>query len=440
MKRSLKKSNEHYKRAIGQLPLGVSSNWRDWGPEATLYVDHAKGARIWDLDDNEYIDYRLGYGPTILGYADDRVDAAVREGMKFGGTMALSTVQEAEVAERIKKMSPCADLVRFATSGTEAVMASLRLARAFSGRDGHIMVEGGFHGHFDSAMWEINPDVDIDGGLEPLGVGVPKILRGLVNIVPLNDANRIEDVLKKRGDQIGTFLIEPILGNAGSITADEQYLKDARELCDRYELVMLIDEVKTGFRVARGGVQELMGVRADLCTFAKALGNGYPISALAGREDIMRHIGGDNGIAQGGTYAAHPVCVAAVNKTLEILDETDTLEQIANYGERLQQGISGILSGRGIAHVFTGHPSMGGLFFTETSPRNYREWATTNYEFYNALALELNDLGILCEPDSREPWFICAAHDDACLAETLEKFETALTTIIEERSMSPAKA
>jgi glutamate-1-semialdehyde 2,1-aminomutase len=302
------------------------------------------------------------------------------------------------------------------------------------------MIEGSFHGHFDSAMLEINPDEDIDGGLEPLGVGVPKILRGLVNIVPLNDANRIEDVLKKRGDQIGTFLIEPILGNAGSITADEQYLKDARELCDRYELVMLIDEVKTGFRVARGGVQELMGVRADLCTFAKALGNGYPISALAGREDIMRHIGGDNGIAQGGTYAAHPVCVAAVNKTLEILDETDTLEQIANYGERLQQGISGILSGRGIAHVFTGHPSMGGLFFTETSPRNYREWATTNYEFYNALALELNDLGILCEPDSREPWFICAAHDDACLAETLEKFETALTTIIEERSMSPAKA
>ncbi len=438
MRRSLKKSNEHYKRAIGQLPLGVSSNWRDWGPDKTLYVDHSKGARIWDLDDNEYIDYRLGYGPTILGYGDDRVDAAVREAMKFGGTTALSTVQESEVAERIKKMSPCAELVRFANSGTEAVMASLRLARAFSGRDGHIMIEGSFHGHFDSAMWAINPDEDIDGGLEPLGDGVPEILRGLVNIVPLNDANRIEDVLKRRGDQIGTLLIEPILGNAGSITADEQYLKDTRALCDQYELVMLIDEVKTGFRVAKGGVQELMGVRADLCTFAKALGNGYPISAIAGRADIMSHIGGDDGIAQGGTYAGHPISVAAVNKTLEILDETDALEQIANYGERLQQGIGGILSERGIAHVFTGHPSMGGLFFTESSPRNYREWATTNYEFYNTLALELNDLGILCEPDSREPWFICASHDDACLAETLEKFQTALTTVIDEKGMSPA--
>jgi glutamate-1-semialdehyde 2,1-aminomutase len=259
---------------------------------------------------------------------------------------------------------------------------------------------------------------------------VPKVLRDLVNIVPLNDANRLEEVLKQRGDSIGAFVIEPILGNAGSITAEEQYLKDARELCDRFDIIMLLDEVKTGFRVARGGVQELMNVRADLCTFAKAMGNGYPISALAGREDIMRRIGGDNGIAQGGTYAAHSVPLAAVEKTLEILDETDTLEQIADYGRRLQQGISGILSGRGVAHVFSGHPSMPGLFFTETAPRNFRDWAKTDYEFYDDMALELNELGILCEPDSREPWFVSAAHDDACLGETLEKYEIALSTVL----------
>ncbi|MBW2398153.1 MAG: aspartate aminotransferase family protein [Deltaproteobacteria bacterium] len=438
MTRSLDRSNKHFKRAEKQLPLGVSSNWRAWGPEKTLYVERAKGARIWDIDGNEYIDYRLGYGPAILGHCDDRVDAAAREGMKLGGTFALSTVREAVVAERIKKMVPSADLVRFTNSGTEAVMASLRLARAFSGRDGHIMVEGGFHGHFDSALWEIAPDEDPEGGLRPAGAGVPKVLRDLVNIVPLNDANRLEEVLKQRGDSIGAFVIEPILGNAGSITAEEQYLKDARELCDRFDIIMLLDEVKTGFRVARGGVQELMNVRADLCTFAKAMGNGYPISALAGREDIMRRIGGDNGIAQGGTYAAHSVPLAAVEKTLEILDETDTLEQIADYGRRLQQGISGILSGRGIAHVFTGHPSMAGLFFTESVPRNYREWATTDYALYNRLAAELIELGILCEPDSREPWFVSAAHDDACLAETLEKFETALSTVLDRKGVSAA--
>lgn len=439
MTRSLEKSNEHYQRAQKRLPLGVSSNYRAWGPERTIYIERAKGPRIWDLDDNEYIDYRLGYGPAILGHCDDRVDAAAREGMKHSGTTALSTVREAVVAERIKKMVPAADLVRFANSGTEAVMAALRLARAFTGKDGQIMVEGGFHGLFDSVLWEIKPVEDPNSGLQPAGAGVPEVLRDLVNIVPLNDANCLEDVLKRRGDSIGAFLIEPILGNAGSIMAGEQYMKDARELCDRFDVVMLIDEVKTGFRVARGGVQELMNVRADLCTFAKALGNGYPISALAGREDIMRKIG-PNGVAQGGTYAAHPVPLAAAEKTLEILDETDTLERIADYGRRLQEGISGILSSRGIAHVFTGHPSMAGLFFTESVPHNYREWAATDYELYNSLALELNELGILCEPDSREPWFVSAAHDDACLAETLEKFEIALTTALEKKGMAAAKA
>jgi glutamate-1-semialdehyde 2,1-aminomutase len=439
MTRSLEKSNEHFKRADKQLPLGVSSNFRAWGPEKTIYAARAKGGRLWDIDDNEYIDYRLGYGPAILGYADDRVDAAAREGMNIGGTLALSTVREAVVAERIKKMVPAADLVRFTNSGTEAVMAALRLARAFTGKDGHIMIEGGFHGLFDSALWQVMPDENPDGGVQPDGAGVPKVLRGLVNIVPLNDANRLEDVLKRKGDSIGTLMIEPILGNAGSIMADEQYLKDARALCDQFDVIMLLDEVKTGFRVARGGVQELMGIRADLCTFAKALGNGYPISALAGREDIMRKIGGPDGIAQGGTYAAHSVPLAAAEKTLEILDETDALEQIANYGLRLQAGISGILSDRGITHVFSGHPSMAGLFFTESLPRNYRDWATTDYELYNNLALELNELGILCEPDSREPWFLCAAHDEACLAETLEKFETALSTVLERTGTAAAK-
>jgi len=439
MTRSLYKSNRHYEHALKHLPLGVSSNFRAWGNEKTIFAARTKGARIWDLDDNEYIDYRLGYGPTILGYRDDRVDAAAREGIDLGGTIGLSTVREAIVAERIKKMVPAAELVRFANSGTEAVMAALRLARAFSGKDEHIMIEGCFHGHFDSVLFEIAPDEDPLGGVRPSSAGVPKILRALAHIVPLNDANRLEDVLKKKGDSIGALMIEPILGNAGSIMAEEQYLHDVRSLCDRFDVIMLVDEVKTGFRVARGGVQELMGVRADLCTFAKALANGYPISALAGREDIMRRIGGDDGIAQGGTYAAHSVPLAAAEKTLEILDETDTLERIADYGLRLQAGITEILSGRGIAHVFTGHPSMAGLFFTETMPRNYREWGSTNYDLYNSLALELNELGILCEPDSREPWFICAAHDDACLAETLDKFETALTTVLERTSSATAK-
>ncbi len=443
MRRPLKRSRDHFQRAIKRLPLGVSSNFRAWGEEHTIYVKRARGARLWDLDGNEYIDYRLGYGPVILGHADPRVDAAAREGMDLGGTTALSTEREFAVADRIVKMVPAAELVRFANSGTEAVMAALRLARAYTEKDGHVMVEGGFHGLFDAVLWEIKFDelgTRENLELKPDGEGIPELLRTLVHIVPLNDANRLEDLLRRRGDQIAAMLIEPILGNAGSITADPQYLRDVRELCDRHDVMLIVDEVKTGFRVARGGVQELMGVRADLCTFAKALGNGYPISAFAGREEIMRYVGGPEGIAQGGTYAAHPVPLAAADKTLEILDETDALEQIAAYGKRLQEGISEILDRRGVAHVFAGHPSMGGLFFSETPPRNYRDWANADYALYNNMAARLNDLGILCEPDSREPWFVSAAHDDVCLGETLEKFEIALDEALEAQGRSDREA
>jgi glutamate-1-semialdehyde 2,1-aminomutase len=441
MRRSLKRSNRHFEQALKRLPVGVTSTFRYWGPERTIYADHARGARLWDIDGNEYVDYRLGYGPTILGYCDPRVDAAARAGMETGGAWALSTQRELAVAERIAGMVPAAELVRFANSGTEAVMGALRLARGYTGKDAHVMVEGGFHGLFDLVQWqamvELSPDEAGEPMIRPEGKGVPRMLRSLVHLVPLNDANRLEDVLRKHGDEIAAFLIEPIMGNCCGITASAQYVVDARALCDRYEVVMIVDEVKTGFRVARGGVQELMGVRADLCTFAKAIANGYPISALAGREEIMRKIG-PQGVAQGGTFVGHPVSMAAAEKTLEILDETDALDRIEAYGRRLQQGLGEILDRRGVAHVFEGHPSMGGLFFAESAPKSYRDWADSDYTFYNDLAGRLNDLGILCEPDSREPWFICASHDDACLAETLEKFETALDGALESQGGAAA--
>ena len=436
--RSLKKSNQHFKRALKCMPLGVSSNFRYWGDDETFYIKRAKGARIWDIDDNEYIDYRLGYGPAILGYADDRVDAAVREGMEVGGVFALATENEAVVAERIQKMVPAAELVRFSNSGTEAVMAALRLARAHTGKDSYILVEGGYHGLFDAVMWASAVEKMTEGQttpeLEPFGQGIPELVKQLIHTVPLNDANYLEDVLRKNSDRIGAFLIEPILGNSGGISAEVQYVKDARELCDRYGVVMIIDEVKTGFRVARGGVQELMGVRADLCTFAKALANGYPISAVCGREEIMRRIG--DGVYHGGTYTAHSAPLAAAVKTLEILDETNALEQIASYGRKMQAGLSEILEARGVPYVFVGHPSMAGLFLTEVEPTNYRDWVKTDGELYEELAVRLHNLGIVCEPDCREPFFISAAHDDACLKETIEKFAIGLDAALKELDRS----
>ena len=439
--RSLSRSNEHFKKANSKLPLGVASNFRYWGDDKTIYIDRGKGARVWDIDGNEYIDYRLAYGPVILGYGDDRVDDAARAAMSVGGVFALSTEREYEVAMRISKMVPAAELIRFSNSGTEAVMAALRVARAFTGKDGHVVVEGGYHGVFSEVMWysEVEDWVPTDGdpAVLPYGEGVPAVTKSLFHTVPLNDANALEDLLKKKHNEIGTFLIEPIMGNCCAITADAQYLHDVRELCDRYDVLLIIDEVKTGFRVAKGGVQELFGVRADLCTFAKAIANGYPMSVVAGREDIMRHIG--DGVVHGGTFTGHAVSLAAAAKTLEILDETTALANIESYGRKLQSGLSSILKQRDIVHSFTGHPALMGLFFADSVPSNYREWINSNYDFYDALAPELHEQGVLIEPDSREPWFLCESHNVGCLQETLDKFERAVDITLQKLEPSRAK-
>ena len=334
-KRSLEKSNKHFKKALKKLPLGVTSNFRYWGDDETIYIKRALGCRLWDLDDNEYIDYRLAYGPYILGYADERVDHAAREGMDIGGVFALATELEYEVAQKISSMVPSAELVRYSNSGTEAVMAALRVARAYSKRDEYIMIEGGYHGVSDSVLW----DVDIDdwdpqsGPPEKISSshGVPDKIGDMVTLVPLNDANKLEDVLKKKHGDIGALLIEPILGNCCSISATQEYMQAVRSLCDQYDVVLIIDEVKTGFRVAKGGAQEVFGIEADLCTFAKSIANGYPISAICGKEELMRSIK-YGGVLHGGTFTAHSVAISAANKTLEILQNTDALETVNQYG------------------------------------------------------------------------------------------------------------
>jgi glutamate-1-semialdehyde 2,1-aminomutase len=436
-RRDLTKSNAQFQRALKRLPLGVASSFRYWGDDRTIYVDHGKGGRMWDIDGNSYVDYRLGYGPAILGYADDRVDEAARRGMNVGGVFALSTERELAVAERIAKMVPAAELVRFSNSGTEAVMAALRLARAHTGRDSYLLVEGGYHGLFDAAMWMADVDQwehgsNTDPQVVAYSKGIPITLKELAHLVPMNDLQRLEDTFRRHGDTLAAMLIEPIQGNCCGITARAEYVKLARQLCDEYGVLLIIDEVKTGFRVGRGGVQALYDVDPDICTFAKAMANGYPIAVVAGREAVMRTFR-YGGAAHGGTYTAHSVSLAAAEECLRILDETPALDTLAEYGRRLQTGISAILDARKIVHSYTGHPSMFGLFFAENPPEDYRAWKTSDYSFYDQMAYFLHDLGVICEPDSREPWFMCEAHgtENACLTDTLKAVERAVDLTLE---------
>ena len=435
--RDLSKSNAQFRKAVKRLPLGVSSTFRYWGDDRTIYVHHGKGGRTWDIDGNNYVDYRLGYGPAILGYADDRVDAAARRGIEVGGVFALSTERELIVADRIAKMVPAAELVRFSNSGTEAVMAALRLARAFTGRESYLMVEGGYHGLFDAAMWQANVEdwqagSNADPEVIPYGKGIPPTVRQLVHLTPMNDMQRLEDMFRRNGDRLAAMLIEPIQGNCCGIMARVEYVQLARKLCDDYGVMLIIDEVKSGFRVGKGGIQGIMGVRPDITTFAKAVANGYPIAVVAGREDVMRTFR-YGGASHGGTYTAHSVSLAAAEECLRILDETKALETLAGHGSNLMAGISTILNARGIVHSYTGHPSMFGLFFDATPPDNYRAWKSSDYTFYDTMAHFLHDLNIIVEPDSREPWFMCEAHglDPSCLTDTLKAVERAVDLTIE---------
>lgn len=420
--RSLAKSQAQHRRAAQTLPLGVSDTYRYWGDDGTLYVKRAKGARIWDLDDNCYIDFRLGWGPIILGYGDERVDAAARQGIEFGGVTALATALEANVAELMVAMVPGIEQVRFANSGSEAVATALRVARAVSGRDGFVMVEGAFHGMFDSVLWRTQMETwDPASGqppeVLPFGRGIPLAHRDLVGVVPLNDAEALRSLFKREGSRIGAFILEPILGNCCSIPATQAYLQDVRALCDEYGIVLIFDEVKTGFRVARGGAQELYGVLPDLSTFAKAMGNGYPIAALGGKRAFMGAISGFDGVLHGGTFTGHPIALAAAEATLRILKETNALQEIADWGRALQGHLAGVFTQAGIPHVFTGHPSMFGILFRDKPLRSYRDWATSNHDLYDAMARALPDYGLLPEPDSREPWFVCHAHREIDPAE-----------------------
>jgi glutamate-1-semialdehyde 2,1-aminomutase len=245
-------------------------------------------------------------------------------------------------------------------------------------------------------------------------------------------------VLKQHADKIAAVLIEPILGNCCGIPSTPEFLRAVRQLATKYGVLMIVDEVKTGFRVGKGGAQELYNVSADIFTVAKAIANGYPIAAICGREEIMRHFG--HGVAHGGTYTAQAMSLAAAEKTLTLLRDTSVLADIAGYGRHMQAGMKQILDRRGIAHSFAGHPSMGGLFFRAQAPTNYRDWKVSDYSFYDALAANLIDRGVMCEPDSREPWFICGAHDESCLADTLNAFEAAVDETLDEARHGGAHA
>lgn len=410
--RHLDNSHQYYQTASQKLPLGVTSNYRHWGTEKTLYVEKGKGSYIWDVDGNRYIDFRLSYGPIILGHSDDRVDQAVANAILNGTNFALSMPLELEVANKISKMCPSVEMLRFSVSGCEATMHSLRLARAYTKREKVIYFEGAWHGLHDSVMFNTVLTSDRNNPLTyPTSLGIPENLKNHAIVLPFNDPEILEATVKKIGHEVAAIMVEPILGNCGGIMPQDGWLQFIRKICDENNIVLIMDEVKTGFRIAKGGAQEYFGVKADLVAFAKALANGYPIAAFGGKKEIMQLIG--NGVMHGGTYNGNRVGLAAANATLDILNNTNALDIVCERGLQLRNVIEDVLKDSGLPYVFSGHPSMFMFWFAEKAPKECRDWLSSDHSLYDKVANGLIERGVMPEPSSREPWFVCAAHQES---------------------------
>lgn len=434
MSLDLTKTKELLERARRVTPYGVNSNFRYWGDEETRVIARGEGSRIWDADGNAYIDYRLGFGPIILGHGYQAVTERVAEAIRDGVIFAWTTPWEIEVAERIVRLTGI-DRVRLGNTGTEVTMHALRLARAHTGRERFIKFEGQYHGMHDYALFSTAgaPLGTLGSRRDPINVqgssGIPHGIRQYVINLPFNDPERLEETVSARWHEVAAIFVEPLLGNAASVMPQSGWLETLRELCDQYGIVLIFDEVKTGFRIANGGAQEYFDVQADLVTYAKAMGNGFPIAAFGGKEEVMSTLEPGR-VSHGGTYSGNVVGAAAAAANLEILENEPIIDTINDRGGRLMNGIDQILTAADISHSLIGPPPVFGLILgTDEEPTDFRAYLKGDAELYERLAMALIERGVMPDCDGREPWFVSYSHSDADIDETLTAFEDAVKAV-----------
>lgn len=430
MSRNLERTRSLFERAKRVIPYGVNSNFRYWGDD-TMVITRGEGAYIWDADGNRYIDYRLGFGPVILGHAYPPVVERVAEAIRHGTVFAWTTPLEIQVVERIVRMTGV-DMVRLGNTGTEVTMHALRFARAYTGRERFIKFEGQYHGMHDYVLFSTASA--LFGGLgsrrSPINMqvssGIPEGIRHYVINLPFNDLERLEEVVEARWHELAAILVEPVMGNSAGILPRPGWLEKIRQLCDRYGIVLIFDEVKTGFRIAPGGAQEYFGVKADLVTYAKAMANGFPIAAIGGKRAVMEVVEPGR-VAHGGTYTGNVVGTAAADATLELLETQPIIQTIFQRGRQLMDGIHEILTRAEISHAMSGLPPMFSILLgAEEEPADFRDYCQGDSDLYERLVMALIERGVMPDCDGREPWFLCYSHGEKEIAETLTAFEEAV--------------
>ena len=419
------RSRELMARARELFPGGVNSPVRAFGGVGgePFVVARGEGARIWDADGNEYIDYVLSWGPLVLGHAAPVVLDALREAMERGTSFGIPTGLEVTLAELVQQRMPHVEMMRFVSSGTEATMSALRLARAVTGRDMLLKFDGCYHGHADSFL------VRAGSGVATLGLpnspGVPDALAALTLTAPFNDVHAVEELLRAHGDRVAAIFVEPIVGNAGFIAPDAAFLPALRRLATEHGALLVFDEVMTGFRVAPGGAAEYFGITPDLTTLGKVIGGGLPVAAYGGRRDLMALVAPSGPVYQAGTLSGNPLAMAAGIATLTALTP-ELHARIAQRTRALVEGLRHIAARRGVPFTADSAGSMFGFFFRAEPVRSYADARTADVELFRRFFHAALDRGVYLAPSAFEAGFTSAAHGDAEIALTLERLDEAL--------------
>lgn len=424
---SFDKSAARVAKAAAIVPGGVNSNFRAGIQPTPIVVERGEGPYLFDKDGNRLIDYYLGMGPMLLGHNPRVVMDAIRSQLDNGLLFAAQTEIEYEAAELVSSLVPCAERVRFNCSGSEAVQAAFRLARAATGRTTILKFEGHYHGWFDNVTWSMAPGADAMGPEdEPTHVagtpGQDPHSADSLDIVVWNDLDRLETRLRK-GDVAGVIM-EPAMCNTSAIRPREGYLEAVRRLCDELDVVLIFDEVITGFRVAPGGAQALLGVTPDLAVFGKAIANGLPVAAIAGKARIMDLVVTQK-VMHGGTYNAHPLGMAATKATLATIADGSAHAVIDRQGRRLMDGISDALERRQIAARVQGFPAIFHVGLGRREPiESYRDTLGLDKAAYVRVTNAMMRRGVRAL--ERGAWFLSTEHDDAVIDRTIEVFDEAL--------------
>jgi glutamate-1-semialdehyde 2,1-aminomutase len=415
------KSKELFERAQKTIPGGVNSPVRAFRSVGgtPLFMERAKGAYMYDADGNKYIDYINSWGPMILGHAYEPVVRAVQEKALLSTSFGAPTELEIEMAELICSMAPNVDMVRMVSSGTEACMSALRLARGFTGRNKFIKFEGCYHGHADAFL------VKAGSGLATFNIQtVPGVTAGVsldTLTAPYNDLEAVEKLVKENKDEIAAIIVEPVAGNMGCIPPDMAFMQGLRAICDKEGIVFIFDEVMTGFRLAPGGAQERLGINADLVTYGKVIGGGLPVGAFGGREEIMKHIAPLGNVYQAGTLSGNPIAMIAGYTMLKTLKENPAIyKQLDEKTEYLHKGLDKALSAGSAPFVINRVGSMISVHFSDKPVNNFAAAAAANNALFNQFFHSLLSVGVYLPPSAFETWFISTALSTADIDATVE--------------------